>query len=266
MRQRIATGVVAGAVFAALVFAGGAAYTAMLVLLAIIGYGEYIRMHQLSWRQPAAMAGAAGMLVLVLPWTAIGLSAPSTELVMWLTMFLLLGVTVITSNRTTINEAAVLLLGAVYLGFGFSAMLEVRLEQDFGLYAACLAFGCIWASDIGAYFVGKRVGKRPLWPAISPNKTVEGALGGVALALVVSVLLGTALPLPLPFWQLLLIGFVCAVAGQFGDLIQSAYKRVRGVKDTGRLLPGHGGVLDRCDSWLIVFPLLQLTGLLQHFT
>ncbi|MOA34727.1 Phosphatidate cytidylyltransferase [compost metagenome] len=141
-------------------------------------------------------------------------------------------------------------------------MIDVRQMEQHGLFWTFLSFCCIWASDIGAYFVGRAIGKNKLWPSISPNKTVEGALGGVFMSLVVSVLFALFAPELVSVPKALLIGLLAAVAGQFGDLIQSAYKRVRDIKDTGKLLPGHGGVLDRCDSWLIVFPLLSLTELL----
>lgn len=255
------TGIIAGVVFIGLLVAGGWAFQGLMILLALIGFYEYVRMNQLKWRDPIALAGFAAMLLLVVPWAKLGLAPPSTMAIVWGAMFLLLAITVVARNRVTLDHAALLLLGAIYIGYGFSAMAEVR-EAPSGLFLSLMAFAAIWASDIGAYFFGRAFGKRKLWPAISPNKTIEGSLGGVALSLAVAACFAVAAPEEMAVGKALAIGAIAAIAGQFGDLIQSAYKRLRGIKDTGTLLPGHGGVLDRCDSWLIVFPLLVLTGLL----
>lgn len=262
MRQRIITGVAAGLLFITLTVVGGWIYTGLLVLLAIIGFTEYARMNGVAWSHPSSLLGYAGVLLFVLPWSDWGIVIPSVLTIVWMLAFLLLSLTVITKNQTTIDGAALMLLGALYVGYGFAAMIEVRQVELHGLFWTFLSFGCIWASDIGAYFTGRAFGKTKLWPSISPNKTIEGALGGVALSLVVSTMFAWFAPEIIALPKALLIGLIAAVAGQFGDLIQSAYKRVRDIKDTGTLLPGHGGVLDRCDSWLIVFPLLLLTELL----
>ncbi|WP_219836695.1 phosphatidate cytidylyltransferase [Paenibacillus sp. R14(2021)] len=262
MKQRIVTGVIGGTGFIVLTILGGWFFFALLLLLAVIGFMEYIRMNGVSIKHPLAWIGLAGMLVLFLPWSDFGLKEPAALHTLWLVLFLLLTVTVLSKNVITIDGAALMLLGALYIGYGFHAMYAVRHGDSHGLMTTCMAFGAIWASDIGAYFTGRAIGKNKLWPAISPNKTVEGSLGGVVLAIIVSLIFAFAYPDVISIGRALLIGLAAAVAGQLGDLIQSAYKRVRGIKDTGSILPGHGGVLDRCDSWLIVFPLLVMTNLL----
>ncbi|MNJ70851.1 Phosphatidate cytidylyltransferase [compost metagenome] len=123
----------------------------------------------------------------------------------------------------------------------------------------------IWSSDAGAYFTGRRFGKNKLWPAISPNKTVEGAVGGIVLAVIAAVLFALFSGGLLSVGRALLLGASAAVVGQLGDLIQSAYKRVYGIKDSGKLLPGHGGILDRCDSWVVVFPFVHILMLLPYY-
>lgn len=114
----------------------------------------------------------------------------------------------------------------------------------------------IWSTDSGAYFVGKSLGKRKLWPEISPNKTVEGFVGGIVIALVLSTIFQLVANLPIPYFYLLLITLFLSVFGQIGDLVESALKRHYDVKDSGKILPGHGGVLDRFDSFLFVMPFL----------
>jgi phosphatidate cytidylyltransferase len=262
LKQRMITGLIGGSVFVLLIGVGGWFFYGLLLLLALIGFWEYARMNGLPWKHPASLIGFAGVLVLLIPWDKLEMQQPDGIHMIWLLMFLVLTITVLTKNKMTIDGAALVLLGALYVGYGFHAMFEVRNAETHGLLATFLAFGSIWASDIGAYFCGKAFGKNKLWPSISPNKTIEGSLGGVLLSLIVAVVFALIYPDVISIGRALYIGFVAAVAGQVGDLIQSAYKRIRGIKDTGSILPGHGGVLDRCDSWLIVFPLLIMTQLL----
>ena len=107
-----------------------------------------------------------------------------------------------------------------------------------------------FAADTCAYFVGRAIGRTPLAPNISPSKTREGAAGGLAGAVVACVALDAVLGLPATWWQAALMGVAFGVVGQIGDLVVSRIKRFTGVKDSGRLLPGHGGVLDRLDSMM----------------
>ncbi|GLX68517.1 phosphatidate cytidylyltransferase [Paenibacillus glycanilyticus] len=262
MKQRIIWGLLAGAAFVALLLAGGWFYAATLVGLALLGFNEYTRMNGHTWNEPASLLGYAGVLLFVLPWKLMGVDAPSAITVLWSLAFLLLAVTVFTKNKITIDGASLMLLGALYVGYGFSSMNAVRELDHHGIFWSFLIITCNVASDAGAYFVGRAMGKHKLWPSISPNKTIEGALGGVVLAIVAAWVFALCAPSIIEIPNALLIGLFVAVAGQLGDLIQSAYKRVRNIKDSGSILPGHGGVLDRFDSWIIVFPLLILTELI----
>jgi len=271
MRTRVITGVLAGGAFIALLVIGGYAYAALIALMALIGYDEFVRMNKLSRTQAAVLCGFAGLILFLVPAFGPGFryaELVTTERLVWFLVFALLAVTVLSKNRTTVDQAAYLFLGAVYLGSGYSYMIATRLEGEHGLYWTLFVFLAIWASDAGAYFTGSLIGKAKLWPltklwpAISPNKTVEGALGGAVLAVIVTVGFHLARPEWVGLGRAAALGVVIAAVGTLGDLMQSAYKRVKGVKDSGNLLPGHGGILDRTDSWLIVFPFLHLTGLL----
>ena len=112
----------------------------------------------------------------------------------------------------------------------------------------------LWLGDTAAYFIGKRFGKTPLAPKISPKKTVEGAIANLVTAVVASFLIGALLNnnlvSPIPQTALLAVGLITGILGQVGDLLESALKRSAGVKDSGNILPGHGGILDRIDSLL----------------
>lgn len=120
---------------------------------------------------------------------------------------------------------------------------------------AWISFALIvtFSTDTAAFFVGKAIGKRPLAPAVSPNKTLEGAIGGALAALVSALVSAAALSIDAPWAAVALLGILLGVVGQAGDLFESKLKRLSGVKESGRLLPGHGGILDRLDS--IVFNL-----------
>jgi phosphatidate cytidylyltransferase len=120
-----------------------------------------------------------------------------------------------------------------------------------------------WASDIGAYFVGRAIGGRKLIPAVSPGKTVSGALGGLVTTIVVSSLYVRFALVPLASLTMtvpaaLLFGAIISVSAQIGDLVESLLKREANVKDSSRLIPGHGGLLDRLDSLLFVLPVAYL--------
>lgn len=117
----------------------------------------------------------------------------------------------------------------------------------------------VWAADTGAYFTGKRFGKRKMAPSVSPNKTIEGLLGGATLAVVVTW--ASAALMGIPFaspGSLLLIAVITVMASVLGDLVESMFKRAAGVKDSGNLLPGHGGILDRIDSLTAALPVFAL--------
>jgi phosphatidate cytidylyltransferase len=264
VKQRIITGIIAGIGFIGIVFLGGYWFAGLMLLMAALGYHEFLRMNRIHAFSLTGLVGAICVLWLAIPWeTLTGGAVIESEAVVWLTLFALLAITVLSKNKITIDHVSMMFLGIVYIGFGFDYMTETRLSEH-GLYWTFLLFLCIWATDSGAYFTGTWLGKTPLWPTISPKKSVEGALGGILLSIVIALLFASAKPELLTWGQAVLIGAVIAVVGQLGDLMQSAYKRVKGIKDTGAILPGHGGVLDRVDSWLIVFPAVHLLGLIPH--
>lgn len=137
--------------------------------------------------------------------------------------------------------------GVIYAGSFLAAMLLLRGDPSLGLTVVIWLFALIWAADIAAYFAGRALGGPKLWPAVSPNKTWSGAIGGLVggLSAGIAVVLLAGLTLrPVH----LLVMLVVVIAAQLGDLLESAIKRRFGVKDSGQLIPGHGGVMDRCDS------------------
>ena len=146
------------------------------------------------------------------------------------------------------------MLGAVYLGLPTGVLVRWRGEATFAAVAWLLV--TLWVNDIAAYFVGLAAGRHKLAPRISPGKSWEGGAAGIAGAAVTGVIGSTALGLT--GWAGVLFGIVASVASQVGDLFKSTMKRRQGVKDSGALLPGHGGILDRFDGVLVTVPLAYL--------
>lgn len=139
-----------------------------------------------------------------------------------------------------------MIVGILYVGWLLSYLVALRLDagRDWVFFALFTIFG----SDTLAYFIGRALGRHHLAPSISPNKTWEGAVGGVVGAIVVSLLFVIFTSLPLNYAQAVILGLLVSIFGQFGDLVESLLKRNTGVKESGTLLPGHGGFLDRIDS------------------
>lgn len=144
-----------------------------------------------------------------------------------------------------------MLAGSFYIGWFIQYPVLLLQEGTIFLFMALLL---TWANDSFAYLIGSTFGKHKLAPDISPNKSIEGALGGILGTLLVGLLIGHFAFIPL--WGRILLSILSAVAAQLGDLFESKIKRVFGVKDSGTLFPGHGGVMDRIDSLLFSLPVV----------
>ena len=148
-------------------------------------------------------------------------------------------------------------VGIIYIPLFLSYILFIRNGNN-GMTWVFLLLIVVFLGDTGAYYLGTYFGKHKLCPSVSPNKTVEGALGGLAANLGSGALI-KFLFLPLLPWGLSLLSFICiGIAGQVGDLFESQIKRVAGIKDSGTILPGHGGVLDRIDALLFAAPVAYI--------
>jgi phosphatidate cytidylyltransferase len=187
-------------------------------------------------------------------------------MVMFLGTLLALLKVVTSGNKFTVVDAAFSLLGLFYIGMSFAHLLLLRytdsslyLTTSWGQLSAgaaylWLAFVGTWASDTFAFFTGSYFGKNKLCPLISPSKTVEGALGGMVGSIIAIIVLGMLFKLPVSHSAIM--GILVGIAAPLGDLVESAMKRFAGVKDSGQILPGHGGILDRFDSILFAVPVI----------
>ncbi len=147
-------------------------------------------------------------------------------------------------------------LGAVYAALPAMAIVWIRHYDDTGLSITVWLFLVIWATDIGGYLFGRTIGGPKLVPSISPNKTWAGLVGGMALAVISSVVLSFSFPYGAHYVTLAVIAALSAVWAQVGDIAESALKRHFGVKDSGTLIPGHGGLLDRLDGLVFLAPVI----------
>jgi phosphatidate cytidylyltransferase len=265
LKQRIITGIIAGILFLSVLILGGNLFTGIIGILAIIGLIELLKMRKMEHVRFPFILGIITVSIISISNESLFFNQNIDEYkfnILIGLMLLLLIHTVVTKNKFSFEDAAFVMLSTVYVGIGFY-YINITREMENGLSIIIFVLLLIWASDSGAYFVGKSIGKRKLWPVISPNKTVEGSIGGIILAIIVAVIFQMILPVVDTILYAVFIGLISAVFGQLGDLVQSAFKRIYNVKDSGKLLPGHGGILDRLDSWLFVFPVLHILNLLS---
>jgi phosphatidate cytidylyltransferase len=260
------TRVLAGIVLLALLlgvtlFGSGWPFTLFIGIVAALCGHEYCRMFFTGFRDRAAsvtLTLAAYLACTLLPPAA---SLPAFMLVVAAALFHVFPGEAPPEARA--RDAAMLALGAVYIG-GFSSCLPRLIALPGGRHWILLGFVIVAGNDTAAYFAGRAFGRRKLAPHLSPKKTIEGAVGGMAA----SVLLGTAYArhfLPgVPTWYALGVSGLGGAVGMGGDLFESLLKRAAGVKDSGTLIPGHGGMFDRADSIVPVAPLLYLAALLAQ--
>jgi phosphatidate cytidylyltransferase len=160
------------------------------------------------------------------------------------------------SSGASLADGAMLIFGALYVPACLQLLLHLGFfEQLLGLLAAV-------STDTGAYYAGSLLGRRKLWPKVSPKKSLEGALGGLCASMVLLAVYGRSADIPdlaaLSAWQFALLGLILSLAAQAGDLFESALKRGCRIKDSSGLIPGHGGFLDRLDSVVFVLPVYML--------
>ena len=230
---------------------------AMFILLEVFVLGSLIELFALLERRGLRPKRLLGLLFAVL----VGLTfmIPGFTLGMALGLCLLLAAFVYVADVTVVEKLpdfpgslSTTLLGAIYLAFPLGYLYAIRLENGpFGLY---FLFAVIFLGDSGAYFIGKPLGRHRMTPIASPNKTWEGAAGGILFACL-GALAARALFLPaVPVWKAVVTAAAVHAAAQAADPLESLFKRAAGVKDSSNVFPGHGGFLDRVDSFVLAAP------------
>ncbi|MDX1654224.1 MAG: phosphatidate cytidylyltransferase [Candidatus Competibacteraceae bacterium] len=262
LRQRLLTALVLGVLMVWAVLALPGPWFALLLLVPIVlGAWEWAALADL--KDLLRIAYTLGVVALsLLAWPlldsrpALGVLLAGTAL-FWCLVLVWLGRYSRGQAPTQDPQRAWQLSGPVVLAVPWLAL--VALREDFGPGYVLFLLMLVWVADSGAYFVGRRFGQRRLVPAVSPGKTWEGVYGGLAAAALFALLGAAVLGVPTAQWPLfIVVSLVSVMFSIVGDLLESLLKRLKGVKDSGSLLPGHGGMLDRVDSLTAAAPIFVL--------
>jgi phosphatidate cytidylyltransferase len=264
--KRVLFALVGAPVTIALIYFGGWILAAALGAIAAIGAWELYRMAREAGHEPMENAGIvlAAIIPLLVHATYLGVFRATVTVAALLFLALTAGVIWARGpQRKPLVSLAITVVGVVYPAL-VTYMYPIRyhdyaIDARAGTLLLMLPIALTWATDTGAYFVGRSMGRHKLIPSVSPAKTIEGAVGGIAIAVLAAWLYVVFLLRPFAQLTMLPVGLtlfaiVISCVGQVGDLAESLFKRDAGVKDSSKLLPGHGGILDRFDSLFFVLP------------
>jgi phosphatidate cytidylyltransferase len=256
LTQRVKAALIFVPLVLILTYFGGWVLNLFIAAVLLFAAFEFIQLFQKMGYHPSYYVTSIGILLLIFPRWFLGETASGSAVT--LLIFLMIVIALIGFERgsqdTAINMTINLLV-ALYLGWVGGFFIPLR-ALPYGLGWLLTALLATWLADCGAYFAGRRFGKAKMTPRLSPGKTWAGLLGGILVGTVSGTLLVLLwrsinfLPIDFPLWQGSLTGFAVSVLTPVGDLFISLFKRTAGVKDTGTLIPGHGGMLDRIDTWI----------------
>ena len=240
----------------------------LTAILATLGTLEFYRMAKQREARPASLLGIAWALSFIVsghkqgwltPWVALG---GAVAILFWHQASLLVSLHPLAKGKAlsrglndTLVDWAYTASGALYMGWTLSLFLILREEPKGFEWVLVVLLGT-FATDTGSFFSGKAVGRRALAPQISPSKTWEGSIGGVIFGVVTISVLAYWLEMPVSTLECAVLGVLVGISAQVGDLVESMIKRASSVKDSGWLIPGHGGILDRLDSVVFVVPVV----------
>ena len=259
MKQRIITGAAIGILMIAIfLLSGTVVYPIIMTLLCIIGTWEMLGC--IGQRENALLSVPAMIVSLVSPIVSCFYGYGSVLVIVMLYIAVLLSESVFFDEKVKVKEVSEVFMTSLYVILCFCALLRLRYIEAGAEYVYLLVFIGAWVTDTFAYFSGFLFGRHKLIPKISPKKTVEGAIGGVIFCIIAFVVYGivvnSVLDVQMNLVVLAVVGFFMSLFSMIGDLIASSIKRTYGIKDYSNLFPGHGGVLDRFDSIMILSPLL----------
>lgn len=277
--KRIVTGLIFGIIAFACIILGGFWLAGFLILLTFMGSAEYVAFNNAKGMHPsrAFIALFGSLIFAVAIFNRYDLMIAIVSLA---TMAAFLTI-MLRKKKATIADTATSMLGILYgmllpahlillRGMGHDGLKMLNytfnpdsfLQLNTGLGYLVFVFGAILMTDIGAYYIGCRWGKTPLAPEISPKKTIEGSIGGISFAILMSLLIGYIINMDI--LNCIFGAVVFSVAAQLGDLAESMMKRDANTKDSSDLLPGHGGILDRADSFIFTAPVAYYYFLYAH--
>ena len=282
---RIISGIIGIIIAAIVIQLGGMPFAIFAMLLSLIGWHEYVMMMKNKGIDPTYISGVLTLLLMLCcAWLG---NIEELLAVLTLGMLLIFLMTVILHGTVRPIDACASIAGVLYIGLPFSHLILLRFIDDekiqtpidsvttimnnglpiesaidtlmsfnfdVGSALIWILFICTWSSDTFAYFVGTAIGSHKLASSISPNKTIEGFLGSIVGTTAMAILIGNVI-FNFPFVEMAILGLILSIVATLGDLVESVMKRFTGVKDSGILLPGHGGMLDRFDSIFYTAPI-----------
>jgi len=260
--KRIVTGLVLAVIVAILICTGGIPFVAALCIIATLASLEFYRIVKSQGVRPLSWLGIVFSILLIVNAYIQQYNYPFLPYPRDFTLPLLLALMTLipliwllfrpNKDNAFINWGWTV-AGILYTGWLLSFYIQIRLLEN-GIGWIFLVVSCTALCDVGAYVVGSNLGKHAMASSVSPGKTWEGSAGGLATSIIIAVILAIAFKLPLYYWQMIAAGLIIGIFAQLGDLVESLLKRNVHAKDAGNLLPGHGGILDRIDSHLLVAP------------
>lgn len=248
--QRVISAVIGAGLLLFLIKIGGLVLLGAITVVSIIGFNEFVR---LSKKLGYNIDNNIGYITIFL--LALQTLSSNNNLLLYFVFISVLGALYYLYRYPNINLAdlAVGYFGSFYIGWSLLHIYNIRNLPN-GFWIVIFIFIIIWATDTGAYFTGLNFGKHKLAPNISPKKTIEGFIGGIIISTIISYIYSKYV---LQLYGFEVVGLIITVSvlGQFGDLFESSLKRQAGIKDSGNIIPGHGGILDRFDSTFLTAPL-----------
>ena len=244
-----------------LVYRGGAAFTGLVVAAALLALWEYYRIvFEDAGRfaaEPMCICGYLAAAAIIVFGAGFGPQLIALLIALEFILIAVYSVFRFSSDQAVVLRVARQLQGVIYIPLLLSLLVLIRNRPD-GMTWIFVLLAIIFAGDTSAYYVGSYLGRHKLAPAVSPGKTIEGAVGGLSANLLVGIV-AKLLFLPGGDWLLSCVGFLLfGAAGQAGDLFESELKRISKIKDSSGILPGHGGILDRIDALLFAAPVAYL--------
>src|SRR5688572_282217 len=230
-------------------------FDAVIAAICVLALHEFL---SLGKRKGYEVPIALRVVVMLVIMAAFILKDLSVEIGMF-TALLLIPASYVFSRKPledSLPSSAVAVLATTYVGMLTGSLIRLRHDFPEGWKLVFFLLLVVWLGDSGAYYVGKKFGKHKLSPRISPKKTIEGLAGGIAVSIIAAIVIHFTFFQNFPLHHAIIAGVILSVAGVVGDLAESMWKRSAAVKDSGTLLPGHGGFLDRFDSILFTAPIL----------
>lgn len=254
--ERLISGIILVIIALVTIILGKDVLLVTVVAISVIGFYELAKVYGLQWKLP----GICGYIATIGYYALIRMDYKEYIIVFFIAyLIVLMGTYVFTFPKFKAEDLMVCFFGMFYVVLMLSYIYQVRIMQD-GAYIVWLIFLCSWGCDTCAYLVGVMFGKHKMAPVLSPKKSIEGGIGGVAGAALLGFIYATIFKDKITIDNAnIIFPIVCAVGGiisQIGDLTASGIKRNHNIKDYSRLIPGHGGILDRFDSVIITAPII----------